>query len=197
MALGRLIRFAKRPEGAAATIGAVGTVLFTALVASGPLTGDEYVGAMTLLAFVCLAFLVLRRIKEFNLSDMTITLRKYERVRDELETVKTEVEEMYGGIERLRKAPLVLDAAKMRELGIEKSAIPTSGALMRYTSGCMKRERERLARVFVTPKCSEKLAEAVLDGSMDDSVFQWRGPEQTLGPGSSPGAADEADSGKG
>jgi hypothetical protein len=58
--------------------------------------------------------------------------------------------------------------------------LATGHATVRYVAGCIKRERERLARVFVTEKSPERLAEAILDATLDEKVFTWNGPETPL-----------------
>ena len=47
---------------------------------------------------------------------------------------------------------------------------------MNYVMGCAKRERERLARIFVAEKTGDSLAQAIVDGSLDMRVFKWVGP---------------------
>jgi hypothetical protein len=74
----------------------------------------------------------------------------------------------------------VFDRPKMQELGLAGGHIAFSDAVMRYTTGCMKRERERLARIFIVEKPPAKLAEAILDASLNDKVFKWNGPEAPL-----------------
>ena len=87
---------------------------------------------------------------------------------------------MYGGIEKLKSQPFVLDKEKMRELGLKGDTLAMAGATMRYQAGCIRRERERLARIFAVEKDPEKIAEAILDNSLDEKVFKWHGPETPL-----------------
>ena len=108
-----------------------------------------------------------------------MTLSELKQVKSEIEAVKADIEEMYGGIEKIQKAPMVLDEAKMKELGLNGSS-PGQASIMRYPAGCSKRERERLAKIFISPKEPDKLAKAILDGSLDDKVFKWNGPEIPL-----------------
>ncbi len=75
---------------------------------------------------------------------------------------------------------MVLDDEKIEDLGLKTGAVILGKASMRYLVGCMKRERERLARVFITGNGPDKLAEGILDSSMDDLVFKWNGPEAAL-----------------
>ena len=162
-----------------------GVALFTWLLLTGHLSEATYFGSLLVLAFVCVAIPCLPRLLEFDLKNLRMTLSELKQVKAEIETVKADVEQMYGGIENLRKAPLVLDEVKMQELGLKVngSALARASvgtALVRYTAGCIRRERERLARVFVLPKAPEKLAEAILDNSLDEKVFKWNGPETPL-----------------
>jgi len=59
----------------------------------------------------------------------------------------------------------------------------------------MKRERERLARIFVQEKQPQKIAEAILDNSLDDGVFKWSGPESSLDKPPHPIAEEQKDKG--
>jgi hypothetical protein len=90
------------------------------------------------------------------------------------------LEEMYGKTDHLPVEPLVIDRPKMKELGLMPGKLATGDGTIRYVVGCIKRERERLARVFVNEKGPEKIAEAILDASLDDKVFKWIGPSATL-----------------
>jgi hypothetical protein len=155
-----------------------GTILFTALLSLKLLTPVVYGSLMVSLALVCVAIVCLPRLSELDLKNLRITLA-------ELKKVKAEIEVMYGGIENIRSTKYVLDERRIENLGLKynKNAIPNSSiapAMMRYIVGCIKRERERLARVFINPKEGEKLAEAILDGTYDDGVFTWAGPESKL-----------------
>ena len=44
---------------------------------------------------------------------------------------------------------------------------------MNYVSGCMKRERERLAQIFILGNPPQKTAAAIVDHTKDDLVFKW------------------------
>lgn len=164
----------KKETIAAIGIGLIGIVLFTGLLLAGKISETSYVVLIIPLALVCITVACLPRLRELDLKNLKMTL-------DEIKQVKADIEEMYGGIDNLKKEPLVLDDEKMAELGLgPNKGIAFSGAVMRYTAGSMKRERERLARIFVNEKSPVKLAEAILDGTLDDKVFKWNGPESPL-----------------
>lgn len=55
-------------------------------------------------------------------------------------------------------------------------ALATIPNIMRYVAGCMKRERERLAKAVVASQSADALAKAILDDSEDMSIFRWKGP---------------------
>lgn len=161
-------------------LGITGLLLFTGLLITRYISEFIYLGLLIPLALVCVAILCLPRLKELDLKNFRMTLSELRQVKSEIEAVKADIEEMYGGIEKIRNAPMVLDKAKMQELGIRTGIAPDVSAVMRYTTGCIKRERERLARIFISPKEPDKLAKAILDGSLDDKVFKWNGPETLL-----------------
>lgn len=87
---------------------------------------------------------------------------------------------MYGNISHIEFQPMQMGTVEMAELGHEGAGLPTNSAVMRYAAGCVKRERERLARIFILQKSPQAIAEAILDCSMDDHVFKWNGPEVGL-----------------
>lgn len=58
--------------------------------------------------------------------------------------------------------------------------IPATVGVVRYVAGCIKRERERIARILESAASLQEAAEAIRDESMDKEIFQWRGPEATL-----------------
>lgn len=155
--------------------------LFTRLLASGYISSGEYVLLITVFALVSVAVAVLHRLSELDLRNFRVVL-------NQMKETKAEIEEMYGGIENLKKAPLVLDNDKMRELGLgiapeggpPRLEFANPSAVMRYPVGCMKRERERLASIFITEKTPQQVATAILDNSLDDNVFRWKGPEAPL-----------------
>ncbi len=160
-------------------IGTVCVCLFTALLLMGQISDLTYASLLIAFALVCVAVLVLPRLKELDLKNLRVTLEEIRHVKAEVEEVKEDIAEMYGGIENIRKQPLILDDAKMKELGMA-GGLPATSAVMRYPAGCMKRERERLAMIFVKERTPEKIAEAILDSSLDDKVFKWNGPEVPL-----------------
>lgn len=94
--------------------------------------------------------------------------------------VKGQISEFYSEVKHLKQDKLIMDEKKMNELGISAKGLPALTAVMRYPAGCIKRERERLARIFAEEKTSDKVAAAILDGSLDDKVFKWNGPETPL-----------------
>ncbi len=147
--------------------------LFTVLLVMECISGATYGFLLSTLALICIVLLVLPRLRELDLRNLRLVLA-------EIKQVKEDVAEMYGGIDNMRKQPLVLDKAKMNELGLNGGSVAFAGPSMRYLTGCMKRERERLARIFTNEKTPEKVAEAILDNSLDDKVFKWNGPESTL-----------------
>lgn len=162
----------KRESVVSFLLGIGGLTLFTTLLVRGTVSQLTYFGLLMPLALVCIVILCLPRLQELDLKNLRLTL-------SELKQVKAEIAEMYGGIENLRKAPFVLDDTKMKELGAQSTVAFTS-VVMRYPAGCIKRERERLARIFVNEKSPQKIAEAILDNSLDDKVFKWNGPETPL-----------------
>ena len=156
--------------------------LFTILLVLGIISEIIYASLLGVFALVCIALLVLPRLQELDLKNLRLTLHEIRQVKAEVQEVKEGIAEMYGGIENLRKQPLVLDKTKMEQLGLDHGggSIALAGAVMRYSAGCIKRERERLARIFITEKTPERIAEAILDNSFDDKVFKWNGPEAPL-----------------
>ena len=171
-------------------LGLVGLIFFSFLLF------DHSVSELSYIVLVCISLLIgfgvyaFPRLAEIDLKNLRLTLREVEEATSEardatkrLEEVKREVAEMYGGIERLRKEPFVLDDDKQRELGASgKKTLVFGSDTMRYPAGCIKRERERLAGIFVNmeKKTPQQVAEAILDGSKDDLVFKWMGPEAGL-----------------
>ena len=126
-------------------LGIVCVSLFTTLLVLGRISETTYLVLLVSFALVCIVLLVLPRLQELDLKNLRLTLA-------EMKQVKEGIAEMYGGIDNLRKQPLVLDGPKMEELGLQGGSIPAASAAMRYPAGCIKRERERLARIFVTEK---------------------------------------------
>jgi hypothetical protein len=160
-------------------LGIIGLLLFTGLLVKSYISGFIYFSLFTVLSLVCIAVFLHPRLMDLDLKNLRMTLSEIKQIKSEIETTKADIEEMYGGIEKIRNAPMVLDKAKMQELGLT-DGVPGTFGLMKYMAGCIKRERERLAKIFVSPKESDKLAEAILDSSLDDKVFKWNGPETPL-----------------
>lgn len=71
-----------------------------------------------------------------------------------------------------------LDDDRSRALGLDPGHIGTANGSMRYTAGCIVRERERLARIF--ERTHPDFARAIRYPSQDDLVFKWNGPETDL-----------------
>lgn len=161
------------------TLAVVCLSLFTALLWLGRLSEVTYLALLLASALISIVVLVLPRLTELDLKNLRMTLAEIRQVKSEVEEVKQNIAEIYGGIDNLRKKPLILDNAKMKELGLGGGLASAFGT-MRYTAGCIKRERERLARIFVNAKTPEKIAEAILDSSLDVKVFKWNGPETPL-----------------
>jgi len=154
---------------------AVSGIIFTTTLLTKNHIG-EAIFLVIVVVFVIAGFAIFLhpRLKELDLKNLRIVLR-------ELKQIKSEIEEMYGGIEHLKKEPLVLDESKIAELGLDGHDNPaTAGAVMRYASGCIKRERERLAKVLVKEKTPETIAKGILDNRLDDNVFKWVGPDVEL-----------------
>lgn len=139
-----------------------------------------FVALVALFALVALAIHSLSRLRELDLRSLKLTLHQIEAVKREVSEVKDEIQAMYGGIESIRRSPLVLNNAKMAELGLDGNGLALASATMRYPVGCIKRERERIARIFIAEPSLAKLAQAILDNSLDDQVFKWAGPESVL-----------------
>lgn len=72
-----------------------------------------------------------------------------------------------------------LDKRKLAELGLEGREPATTAAVARYTAGVVKRERERLARIFDRHGMDE-IAAAIRSDEEDALVFKWMGPEEGL-----------------
>ena len=153
-------------------VGLCGTVLFTALLLNGRISDAVFGALLVPLALLCLAIHGFSRLKEIDLRSLRLVLAEAKRVQHDLEQI-------YGGIEHLRREPFVLDEEKQRELGMG-GGIAFGSATMRYPAGCIKRERERLARIFVNEGTPEEIATAILDSSLDEKVFKWNGPEVPL-----------------
>lgn len=148
-----------KPESiVAAVVVAVCLPLFTVLLIFDKVGGLTYLGLLGLLLLTGVVLHGFSRLRELDLKNLKLTL-------SEIKEVKAEIEQMYGGIDHLKRAPIVMDEARMQELGVGGGRVPHTGAVMRFVSGCMTRERERLARIFMVTKSPEKLAEAILNRS--------------------------------
>jgi hypothetical protein len=170
----------KAESRVAAVLALVCLVLFTWLLLARHIGEATYVVLLVAFSLVCIAISALPRLRELDLKSLRLTLDEIRQVKADVEQTKEEIAEMYGGIENLKKQPLVLDDAKMKALGLDGGNLAVVSAVMQYPAGCIKRERERLAAIFVTEKKPEKIAEAILDNSLDDKVFKWNGPETPL-----------------
>ena len=164
----------KSESMAAVVVALSGTVLLVVLLAKALISATHFAALIVCLAAVCLIVFGFRRVSEFSLS-----VKECKVLFHKVEQVKAELDEMYSGIHHLKRYPLTLDKEKMKELGLE-GGFALSAAVMRYTAGALKRERERLARIFVKQRPAEEIAKAILDGSLDELVFKWSGPEAPL-----------------
>jgi hypothetical protein len=79
-----------------------------------------------------------------------------------------------------KREPIRMDDTKYKELGLFGGGITDAHSVVNYIMGCMKRERERLARIFVAEKTGNNFAQAIVDGSLDMNVFKWVGPSALL-----------------
>ncbi len=175
---------------AIALIVGLSAVAFFSLLLYSRLLGElAYSSLVAGSAVVALVIYGFPRLAELDLKNLRIILREVKEAATEakdaaqrLEKAKREVANMYGGIENLRREPYILDESKQSELGLGGKGLVMASASMRYPVGCIKRERGRLARIFVNvhEKSPEELAQAILDSSLDDRVFKWNGPESSL-----------------
>ena len=131
--------------------------LFTALLVFGKISPAVYNTLVIAAMLLSIAIAALPRLQEFNLRDMKLLLAKAEKVTAELK-------EMYGDVEHLKVTPLRMDDAAYSELGLgDGGGLVHGSSVVNYAMGCMKRERERLARVFITRRSGDELARAVVD----------------------------------
>ncbi len=134
-----------KPESlSSCLLGFIGVSLFTILLVYEKISQVTYLALLIPLALVCVVILCLPRLQELDLKNLRIILHEIRQAKSELETVKANIVEMYGGIDNLRKAPLVLDKSKIKEFGLDGGHLASDDAFMRYIVGCFKRERERL-----------------------------------------------------
>lgn len=139
--------------------------LATVLLAASLVGETTFIVIMSLTTFSSLAVYLSPRLLEVNVKEMRLVLAQ-------LEKVKAEIDAMYGGIEKLKREPLKTDSEWHNRLGAGGGLV-SSGAVMNYVSGCMKRERERLAQIFILGNTPEKTAAALVDHTKDDLVFKW------------------------
>ncbi|MBX3410304.1 MAG: hypothetical protein KF859_10505 [Phycisphaeraceae bacterium] len=124
-----------------------------------------FIVMLGMVAISAIAVYMSPRVQELNLKEMRLVLAK-------IEKVKAEIDAMYGAIDSLERAPMITDNEWQRRLG-GGAFVVTAGTVMNYVSGCIKRERERLAQVFVLDNSPEKTAKAIIDHTKDDLVFKW------------------------
>jgi hypothetical protein len=162
-------------KSVAVLVGSGSLALFTALLIAGRIGGGSYAVIVPFAMALSLAISVMPRLQELTLKvgEAKIILAK-------IEETKAEIEQMYGGIGHLKQAPLVMNDAVRAELGLYDRGFIDVGSLMNYVMGCMKRERARLAQIFVTDKSPERLAEALIDPAKDVAVFKWSSPRLLL-----------------
>jgi len=168
-------------------IAIIGVAGATYLLYDGKINQFTYLGCLGTTALVSLAVYCSDRLMELDIKGFKIVLREIRNAvseakeeRNRIEAAKNELAEMYGEVEKLRSEPLIMDGERTTRLGVTSGPVVGGGAIMRYVSGVVTRERERLARIFVKPKEPEALAKAILDNSWDDNVFKWVGPGATL-----------------
>jgi hypothetical protein len=168
-------------------VGVVSVAFFTTLLVLQEISEIAYSALVALSALVAIIIYGFPRLAELDIKNLRLTLREVKEATfeaknatRELEQAKKELAEMYGGIENLRREPFVLDEQKQNQLGLGQNGIVMASGTMRYPAGCIKRERERLASIFVNEKSPEEVAKAILDASLDDLVFKWDGPEVGL-----------------
>lgn len=151
----------------------VGNGFLSALLVTKHIGEGVFIFGFCVCILSSIAIMVLPKLKELNLRDLKLVLEQANEIKHELENI-------YGNIDALRSQPYVLDKVKARELGLKTGHLTTSDAVMRYPCGCIKRERERLARVFSNASDFNTVATGIADSSMDDLVFKWNGPEVLL-----------------
>lgn len=157
----------------AVVVGVGGVVLGTTLLASRLIGSVTFLALTGIFCAVSLAIYLAERLREFSLRDLSFKLR-------EIKQVKAEAEALYSKIDHLQQATMKLEKEEMEKLGLSGGHLLTAGGAMRYFTGCVKRERERLAQIFAESRSPEKIAQAILDSSMDEKVFKWNGPEIPL-----------------
>jgi hypothetical protein len=165
---------------AAIAIGVSGTALVVTLLAVGLINQVIFAATWALPVFAGILVYVSPRLQRADFRRLTVVLRRVEEATKRAEAVESRLSTIYGDTSNLAHTPFS-PVGKYEELGVgEGRRIMTGQSAVNYVTGCMTRERARLARVFVEQKTPEKLAEAILDASLDMRVFQWAGPGATL-----------------
>lgn len=178
----------KRETIAAVFVGAGAVVLFTALLFFGRLGEIAYTSLLTVSALASLSIAFNQRLKVLDLRNLKVVLRRIDQAKEDVKQLKKEVEEMYGNIDHLKNPQaLKIDGEKADELGLDGDGFLIASGAMRYVSGCITRERQRLAQIFIHEKTPEQLSTSIMDGSLDDRVFQWAPPERTIDMAPKPG----------
>lgn len=130
------------------------------------LIGEEaLLGVLLLGAISALAMHFSPRLIELNLREAKLVLQ-------EVKNIKADLEAMYGPLEGIKLDPDTYDNKWPERMGVGNSLI-TAKTVVQYVSGCITRERERLARAVIVDPSAERLAQAIVDRSMDDLVFKW------------------------
>lgn len=154
-------------------IAAIGIGFSTALLAKELVGSGVFLTLVALFLLVGLLIFLADRLREFSLRDLSVKL-------DEIKKEKAEVEALYSKIDHLQRATMEMDGKVMGKLGVSGGGLAMTSAVIRYCTGCIKRERERLARIFAEQKSPETIAQAILDNQLDELVFKWNGPEVSL-----------------
>jgi len=152
----------------AGVIGTILLILFTVLLVTKQINELTYSAVIVGSMLVSITIAVLPRLSELDLKNLRLVLA-------EIKKTKTEIEELYGGIENIKR--IRTTSVNHTALGLNATPGQLTGHMgQRYVMGCMKRERERLAKIFVAERPPEKLAEAILDITFDQKVFLFTGP---------------------
>lgn len=73
---------------------------------------------------------------------------------------------------------MALDRESLQKAG-HIGMVEVTGVI-RFVAGCMKRERERVARILRDDGFDTNVIDAVLSNTDDEKVFRWAGPETKL-----------------
>ena len=144
---------------------ATGIALAVTLLSVHLVSEATFLIVLTIAALSALAIYLSPRLLEFNLKEMKLVL-------DRIERVKADIDAMYGETENLKRPTMKNDNEWHERMGAGGGLVMV-GAVMNYVSGCIKRERERLAQVFILGNSPEKTATALVDHTKDDLVFKW------------------------